>query len=106
MGKETSRYRESAQRQAKYLYEKYLTVTATHLKEVPDERQKNLAMQLAYMEIQENRFNRLFTNKRYWLEVEKALYDLRNNQCVCDWAREKPNEIRIGYCDIHKTSFF
>jgi hypothetical protein len=70
-----SRFSKSANRKAKDLYEKYLTVTAWHLKKVPDEKQKSLAKQLAYMEIQDNRFKRFFTNKKYWLEVENSLYE-------------------------------
>lgn len=70
-----SRFSKSANRKAKSLYEKYLTVTAYHLNKVPDEKQKSLAKQLAYMEIQDNRFKHFFTNKKYWLEVENALYE-------------------------------
>lgn len=70
-----SRFSKSANRKAKDLYEKYLTVTAWHLKKVPDEKQKSLAKQLAYMEIQDNRFKHFFTNKKYWLEVENSLYE-------------------------------
>jgi len=70
-----SRFSKSANRKAKYLYEKYLTVTASHLKKVPDEKQKSLAKQLAYMEIQDNRFKHFFTNKKYWLEVENSLFE-------------------------------
>lgn len=66
----------SAIRQAKKLYEKYLSVCAYHLNKLPDENIKNLAKQLAFMEIQEYRFNRWFTNRKYWLEVENALYKL------------------------------
>jgi len=70
-----SRFSKSANRKAKDLYEKYLTVTAWHLKKVPDDKQKNLAKQLAYMEIQDYRFKHFFTNKKYWLEVENSLYE-------------------------------
>lgn len=69
-------FSDSAIRQAKKLYEKYLSVCAYQLNKVPDESIKNLAKQLAYMEIQEYRFNRWFSNKKYWLEVENALYKL------------------------------
>lgn len=68
-------FSKSASRKAKILYEKYLTVTAFHLKLVPDKKQKSLAKQLAYMEIQDNRFKHFFTDKKYWLEVENALYE-------------------------------
>ena len=70
-----SRFSKSANRKAKDLYEKYLTVTAWHLEKVPCEKQKSLAKQLAYMEIQDYRFNRWFVNRKYWLEVENALYE-------------------------------
>lgn len=69
-------FSDSAIRQAKKLYEKYLSVCVYHLNKVPDENIKNLAKQLAFMEIQEYRFNRWFTNRKYWLEVENALYKL------------------------------
>ncbi len=69
-------FSDSAIRQAKKLYEKYLSVSCFHLQKNPDENIKNLAKQLAYMEIQEYRFNRWFTNRKYWLEVENALYKL------------------------------
>lgn len=69
-------FSDSTIRQAKKLYEKYLSVCAYQLNKVPDENIKNLAKQLAFMEIQEYRFNRWFTNKKYWLEVENALYKL------------------------------
>ena len=70
-----SRFSKSANIKAKDLYEKYLTLTSWHLKKVPDEKQKSLAKQLAYMEIQDNRFKHFFTNKKYWLEVENSLYE-------------------------------
>ena len=70
-----SRFSKSANRKEKDVYEKYLTVTTWHLNSVPDEKQKNLTKQLAYMEIQDYRFKHFFTNKKYWLEVENALYE-------------------------------
>lgn len=69
-------FSDSVIRQAKKLYEKYLSVCAYQLNKVPDENIKNLAKQLAFMEIQEYRFNRWFSNRKYWLEVENALYKL------------------------------
>jgi len=69
-------FSESAIRQAKKLYEKYLSVCVYQLNKAPDENIKNLAKQLAFMEIQEYRFNRWFSNKKYWFEVENALYKL------------------------------
>ena len=67
-------FSKSAERKAEDLYKKYLSVASFHLVGVVGNQIKNLSKQLAYMEIQENRFNRFFTNKKFWKEVEDALY--------------------------------